>query len=85
MASWLKRKELEATEKTYQRYRTVVTHLLDYLGPKANFDTAHLTSKEITGFRDDLAGRLTAGTVNLSLKILRTALSEARRTCIYTS
>jgi integrase len=79
MNSWLKRKELEATEKTCQRYKTVVTQLLDYLGPKANLDTAHLTSKEITGFRDDLAGRLTAGTVNLSLKILRVALSQARR------
>jgi integrase len=79
MASWLKRKELEATEKTYQRYKTVVAHLLDYLGPKANFDAAHLTSKEITGFRDDLASRLTTGTVNLSLKILRAALSQARR------
>lgn len=79
MNSWLKRKELEATEKTYQRYKTVVNHLLGYLGPKANFDIAHLTSKEITGFRDDLAGRLTTGTVNISLKILRTALSQARR------
>ncbi|MEI8040196.1 MAG: tyrosine-type recombinase/integrase [Verrucomicrobiota bacterium] len=79
MTSWLKRKELEATEKTHQRYKTVVNHLLDYLGPKANFDIAHLASKEITGFRDDLAGRLTVGTVNISLKILRTALSQARR------
>ena len=79
MISWLKRKELEATEKTYQRYKTVVNHLLSFLGPKANFDIGHLTSKEITGFRDDLAGRLTVGTVNISLKILRTALAQARR------
>jgi hypothetical protein len=28
MASWLKRKELEATEKTHLRYKTVVNHLL---------------------------------------------------------
>lgn len=76
---WLKRKELEATEKTHLRYKTVVNHLLEYLGPKAGFDIAHLTSKEITSFRDNLAGRLTAGTVNISLKILRTALSQARR------
>jgi integrase len=77
--AWLKRKELEASEKTHVRYKTVVNHLLEYLGPKAKFDIAHLTSKEITGFRDDLAGRLTVGTVNISLKILRTALSQARR------
>lgn len=79
LESWLKRKELEATEKTHSRYKTVVDHLLKHLGPRAHFDIAHLTSKEITSFRDNLASRLTTGTVNISLKILRTALSQGKR------
>jgi integrase len=78
-AAWLKRKELEATEKTHLRYKNAADHLLKYLGPNAKADIAHLTSKEITGFRDDLAGRLTTGTVNTALKIIRSALAQAKR------
>jgi integrase len=76
---WLKRKELEATEKTHLRYKNAADHLLKYLGGKAKADLTHLTSKEIIGFRDDLAGRLTPGTVNTALKIIRSALTQAKR------
>ncbi len=79
MESWLKRKELEAAEKTHLRYKTVIAHLLEFLGPKADFDITHLTSKEITGLRDSLSSRLSIGTVNISLKIIRTALGQAKR------
>lgn len=79
LESWLKRKELEASAPTHQRYSTVVEHLLKFLGAKAGLDIAHLSSKEITGFRDHLANRFTSGTVNISLKILRSALAQARR------
>ena len=33
LAAWLKRKELEAAEKTYSRYATIVDQLNEYLGP----------------------------------------------------
>ncbi|NBV21450.1 MAG: hypothetical protein EBS05_05940 [Proteobacteria bacterium] len=79
LESWLKRKELEASEPTHQRYKTVVNHLLEFLGTKAKLDITHLASKEITGFRDHLANRFTSGTVNISLKILRSALAQAKR------
>lgn len=78
-ASWLKRKELEAGEKTHRRYESVVQHLLDFLGPRAGHDIAHLTAKEIVGFRDALSKRLTVGTVNIELKVIRSALAQARR------
>lgn len=77
--AWLRRKELEASGPTYQRYKTVVDHLVKFLGVKANQDIVHLGSEEIVGFRDSLAKRFTSGTVNISLKIVRTALSQARR------
>jgi integrase len=79
LESWLKRKELEASEPTHQRYKTVVDHLVKFLGAKAGLDITHLNSKEITGFRDHLANRFTSGTVNISLKILRSALAQAKR------
>ncbi len=79
LSSWLKRKELETSENTHQRYGTVMEHLLKFLGARSGLDINQLTSKEITLFRDHLAGRFTIGTVNLSLKIVRVALAQARR------
>lgn len=76
---WLKTKELEATEKTHARYETAVGHLLGYLGTRAKKDLIHLNSKELTKFRDQLAGKLSAGSVNITLKIIRAALGHARR------
>ena len=77
--SWLKRKELEAGEKTHIRYGIAIEQFLDFLGSKSAFDLSRITHREITAFRDDLAKRVTANTVNVSLKILRAALNQARR------
>lgn len=63
LASWLKRKELEAGEKTHKRYTSVVEQFVSFLGSKASKDIAHLTSKEITAFRDSLSKRVTPSTV----------------------
>jgi hypothetical protein len=38
LGSWLKRKELEAGEKTHTRYTTVVDQLNEYLGARASHD-----------------------------------------------
>jgi len=77
--SWLKRKEIEATPKTHERYQTAIHHVLRFLGAKARHDITHLSGKEITLFRDALAEKLSAASVNTTLKILRTALGQARR------
>jgi integrase len=77
--AWLKRKEIEATQKTHERYRTAINHVLGFLGAKVHNDITHLSSKEITLFRDSLAEKLSAASVNTTLKILRTALSQAKR------
>ena len=77
--SWLKRKEIEATQKTHERYKTAMNHLLGFLGAKARQDITHLSGKEITLFRDALAEKLSGASVNTTLKILRTALGQAMR------
>ena len=77
--SWLKRKLLEAGENTHTRYKTVVDQLNIYLGTRASLDITHLNAKEISGFREDLSNRVSPGTVNISLKILRSALNQAKR------
>jgi integrase len=79
LSSWLKRKELEAGEKTHVRYSVVVDQLSDYLGARANQDITHLNAREIAGFREHLSQRVSPGTVNVALKILRSAMAQARR------
>lgn len=77
--SWLKRKLLEAGENTHSRYKTVVDQLMIYLGARATLDITHLNAKEISGFRENLSERVSPGTVNINLKILRSALNQAKR------
>jgi integrase len=77
--NWLKTKEQEVTFKSHKRYGTVVNQLIAFLGPKAQKDIAQLSSKDITDFRTEMGKRLSRGTVNTALKIVRTALSQARR------
>ena len=79
MQSWLKRKELEAGEKTAIRYGVAVRQFLEHLGQRRNLEIAHLVRADVAGFRDALAQRASAGTANISIKILRAALSQARR------
>ena len=75
-ASWLKRKEIEAGDLTHTHYKTVVDQLVNYLGSRARLDINHLNAKEISGFREDLSRRVSTGTVNIGLKILRSALTR---------
>lgn len=77
--SWLKRKELEAGDKTHARYTSVAMQFKEYLGAKAGRDVSNITAADITKFRDSIAKRVTPGTVNVSLKILRSAFAQARR------
>jgi integrase len=77
--SWLKRKSIEAGEKTHLRYQGVIQQFRAFLGAKAAKDITHLTSKEIAAFRDSISDRLSPGTVNISLKIIRAALNQAKR------
>lgn len=79
MDSWLTRKELETGERTIERYREVVRRLLLYLGERSARDLTQLTAKELAGFRDYLAKNLSASTVNVSVKIIRVALGQAKR------
>lgn len=78
-SSWLKRKELEAGEKTHIRYGVTVMQFLEFLGSRADNDLTHLVSRDIAEFRDSLAAKVSPGTVNTGLKILRAALNQAKR------
>jgi integrase len=77
--NWLKRKELEAGPKTHAKYTSIASQFKQYLGGKTKRDIGSITAADITGFRDQLAARLSVGTVNVGIKILRSAFAQARR------
>jgi integrase len=77
--AWLKRKELEANERTHERYETAIKHLLGYMKGRASNDVAYLTAKEISGMRDYLAKHLSGNSANYTIKVLRAMLNQARR------
>ena len=76
---WLDRKSLEADEGTHQRYTGVVTQFLDHIKHKAAADIKKVTALDVSGFRDAAAQRLSVGTANLMLKVLRSVFATARR------
>ena len=77
LENWLNLKKLEATDKTHRRYKVVVDELLTFLSTKADRDIALLSAKELTDFRNDLARRVSPGTVNIAIKVIRSALNHA--------
>jgi integrase len=79
LAAWLKRKELEAGDKTHSKYSSVVGQFKAFLGAKVKRDISNITAADITKFRDNLSERVTPGTVNVAVKIMRSAFAQARR------
>ncbi len=77
--AWLTRKEVEAGSKTHAKYSSVVRQFKEYLGPKVRRDLTAITASDITGFRNALVKRVTIGTTNVALKIIRSAFAQARR------
>ncbi|TAK99859.1 MAG: hypothetical protein EPO07_10510, partial [Verrucomicrobia bacterium] len=68
-----------ADEGTHQRYTGVVKQFLDHIKHKTGADIKKVTATDVAGFRDAAAGRVSVGTANLMLKILRSAFAAARR------
>ncbi len=78
LKDWLAAKEVETSSNTHQRYETVVTQFLRFIRTKADQDLFHLTTADIQAFRDDLSGKLSRGSCNVAIKIMRAAFNEAR-------
>jgi len=75
----LESKSLEAEPRTHERYETSIRRFLDFLGPKANQDLESLSVSDVLAFRDGVAKRLSPGSTNMDLKVLRACLYAAHR------
>jgi integrase len=79
---WLKAKG--CTESTRVRYQSVLDAFYKHLGPKSKHSLQSLNDRDILEFRDKCAGKVSAGTVNFYLKVLRGALNRAVRNNLLT-
>ena len=76
---WAKRKELEIADSSAVVYKNAGEGFMESIGKRSEKDVSLVTPAQVTAWRDKLAARLAAGTVNKQLKILRGAWSQAMR------
>jgi len=77
--NWLKRKRLENSRLTAERYTSHVDRFLKHLGAKAKQDIMHLNSKDISKVLEKASEELATSTVNMMVKVIRAALKQAHR------
>ncbi len=76
---WLGAKSLEAEPRTHERYETSIKRFLKSIGNKADQDLDALTVADVVAYRDEVAKRLSPGSTNMDLKVLRACLYAAER------
>jgi integrase len=77
---WLTGKQLAKKPTTYSRYKKAVTEFLESLGERADKGLAAIGPGDIEKFRDERTEQgVSAATVRLDLKLIRSVLTTARR------
>lgn len=76
--SWIQRKRNEVKPSTLAYYKSKTNAFIDFLGPRADREIAEVTNADIVKFRDVLAARVTAKTVNHTIKAIRMLFGDAR-------
>lgn len=76
---WLERKKVEVVPSSYNRYNTVIKRFLEFLGERKHGEISSITTTEIAEFRDKSVKDTSATTANLTIKVLRTAFTDAMR------
>lgn len=79
LAAWLKKKELEVVGSSFVEYGRLVKDLVGFLGAKSKRHIDTITAGDATAFRAHLAVKVSAGTVNKNLKVLRGAWAQAAK------
>ncbi len=77
--SWVESRKPEISSATYTHYRNSAKKFLLFLKQRADADLGEITREEITLYRNELAERFAARTVNHEVKFLRMVFRAARR------
>jgi integrase len=82
---WIQRKELELADSSLTEYRRIAKEFQKSIGKRAEKDVSLVTPAQVSAWRDGLAARLAAHTVNKAIKALRGAWSQAAKEGLTTS
>ena len=74
---WVKQTKSRVSGGTWRKYSDEANRFLLSLGDKAKLDIATVSRTDVLAFQTGVASRLSIGTANTALKILRVALNEA--------
>ena len=81
---WLARTRGEVAGPSIAKYETAIHRFLEMLGTRADLDLQAIEQKDVVFFRDQLAKRLAASSVNSDLKIVRSMFTAAERDLLIT-
>lgn len=76
---WLAIKEVENEPTSHTRYEQAIRVFLDFIGSAADKNLETLTPNTILQFRDDCSRKVSAGTANTNLRIVRSCLNAAQQ------
>jgi integrase len=83
MAEWCKRwldiKEVETEPTSHTRYQQAIRVFREFLGSAADKNLESITPNMILQFRDDCSCKVSAGTANTNLRIVRSCLNAAQQ------
>ncbi len=76
---WLATKELENEATRHLRYSRTIRVFLEFLDAAADRNLESLTPDTLLRFRDDCSAKVSVGTANTNLRIVRACLNAARQ------
>jgi integrase len=76
---WLSAKKAETVSRSWDQYDKSIKKFLAFLGADAELDISLLTKTHITSFRTAVAQKVSPGTVNFDLRVLKMLCRAARR------
>jgi integrase len=76
---WLKIKEVENEPTSHTRYEQAIRVFLESLGSTASKNLELLSPNTILEFRDDCSKKVSTGTTNTNLRIVRSCLNAAQQ------
>jgi integrase len=76
---WVKQTKSRVADGTWRKYHDEAKRFVASLGEKAKLDISTVNRADVIAFQTSVAERLSVGTANTALKILRVALNEAHK------
>lgn len=79
LKSWLAQREGELAGTTFESYKAVAKGFLEFLGPREKNPLSSVGTKDFRDYRDHLAAKVSTGSANKHLRMVRLVFDDAAR------